>query len=229
MTTAIIGAGELGSVIARLLVAGGEDVILAAKGTERTRQLADDLGPLARAASVQDAIGGTDTVILAVLFNTAREQFLPQYAHLLTGKVVIDPTNPVGVDEKGEIYRVLPEGQYAGEIVAGLLPPGASYVKAFGTLAPALTVLAEGANREPKRAALFYATSDDGAAKRAEQLIRAAGYDPLKVGGAADAHRIEALGGDLFAFGPFTAPDVPGFIGELVDLDDARAALKSRP
>ena len=216
MTTAIIGAGELGSVIARLLVAGGEDVILAAKGTERTQPLADELGPLARVASVQDAIGGADTVILAVLFNTAREVFLPQHAHLLTGKVVIDPTNPVGVGEKGEIYRVLPDGQFASTVVAGLLPPGASYVKAFGTLAPALTVLAAGANREPKRAVLFYATSDDDAAKRAEQLIRTAGYEPVKVGGAADAHRIEALGGDLFT-------------GGLVDLDGARAALKSRP
>jgi hypothetical protein len=214
MTTAIIGVGELGGTLARLLAGGGEDVILAAKGTKRPQALADELGPLARAASVEDAIGGVDTVILAVYFTTAREQFLPQYAHLLAGKVVIDPTNPVGVDEKGELYRVLPEGQFAGEIVASLLPPGASYVKAFGTLAPAMTVLAEGANREPKRAVLFYATSDDDAAKRAEQLIRVAGYEPVKVGRAADARRIEALGGDLFT-------------GGLIDLDGARAALKS--
>jgi hypothetical protein len=130
--------------------------------------------------------------------------------------VVIDPTNPVDVDEKGQLFRVLPDGQFAGPIVAGLLPPGASYVKAFGTLAPATTVLAAGANREPKRAVLFYATSDDEAAKRAEELIRTAGYDPLKIGEAADAGRIEALGGDLFT-------------GELVDLDTARAALKRRP
>jgi predicted dinucleotide-binding enzyme len=94
--------------------------------------------------------------------------------------------------------------------VAGLLPPGAHYVKAFGSfLAQAL---ADSANREPKRAALIYAADDDAAARTAEQLIRTAGYEPVKAGGLAAAGRIEA-GGDL------------QFKGEPVDPDRARAAL----
>ena len=48
----------------------------------------------------------------------------------------------------------------------------------------------------PRRAALFYPTDDDTAATTVERLIRAAGFDPLKVGGVADAGRIEAPGGD---------------------------------
>jgi len=209
MTTAIVGVGHIGSTVARLLVAGGESVILAAKGTERPQALASELGPLARAASVKDAISGADTVVLAVMFGTAQE-LVPQYAHLLAGKVVIDPTNPIAFDEKGQLTRLLPDGQSAGSVVAGLLPPGAHYVKAFGSfLAQAL---ADGANREPKRAALIYAAADDAAAKTAEQLIRTAGYEPVKGGGLAAAGRIEA-GGDL------------QFKGEPVDPDRARAAL----
>jgi predicted dinucleotide-binding enzyme len=210
MTTAIVGTGRIGSAVARLLVAGGESVILAAKGTERPRALASELGPLARAASVKDAISGADAVVLAVMFGTAQE-LVSQYAHLLAGKVVIDPTNPIAFDEKGQMTRLLPDGQSAGSVVAGLLPPGAHYVKAFGSfLAQAL---AEGANREPKRAALIYAAAaDDDAAKTAEQLIRTAGYEPVKAGGLAAAGRIEA-GGDL------------QFKGEPVDPDRARAAL----
>jgi len=209
MTTAIVGTGRIGGAVARLLVAGGESVILAAKGTERPRALVSELGPLARAASVKDAISGADTVVLAVPFGTAQE-LVSQYGHLLAGKVVIDPTNPIAFDEKGQMTRLLPDGQSAGSVVAGLLPPGAHYVKAFGSfLAQAL---ADGANREPKRAALIYAAADDAAAKTAEQLIRTAGYEPVKAGGVPATGRIEA-GGDL------------QFNGEPVDLDRARAAL----
>ena len=209
MTTAIVGTGNIGGAVARLLVAGGEPVSLAAKGTERPRALASELGPLARAASVTDAISDADAVVLAVPFGAAQE-LITQHAGLLAGKVVIDPTNPIAFDEKGQMTRLLPDGQSAGSVVAGLLPPGAHYVKAFGSfLAQAL---ADGANREPKRAALIYAAADDDAAKTAEQLIRTAGYQPVKAGGVAAAGRIEA-GGDL------------QFKGEPVDPDRARAAL----
>ena len=75
--------------------------------------------------------------------------------------------------------------------------------------------LVKGAYREPQRAVLFYATDDDAAATTIERLIRAAGFDPLKAGGVADAGRIEAPGGDLHQF---------GLNGELVDVNRARAA-----
>src|SRR4029077_14926756 len=66
MTTTIIGVGNLGGTVARHLVNGGEAVVLAAKDESRAQPLADELGPLARAASVGDAIDGSDTVVLAV-------------------------------------------------------------------------------------------------------------------------------------------------------------------
>jgi predicted dinucleotide-binding enzyme len=99
-------------------------------------------------------------------------------------------------------------------VVAALLPANAHYVKAFGTLAA--DALAAGAHREPRRAVLFYGTDDDTAATTIERLVRAAGFDPLKAGGVADSGRIEAPGGDLHQF---------GLNGELVDLDQARAAV----
>jgi 8-hydroxy-5-deazaflavin:NADPH oxidoreductase len=82
----------------------------------------------------------------------------------------------------------LSDDRSAASVVAALLPASARYVKAFGTLNS--DALASGANREP-RAVLFYATDDDVAATTIERLIRAAGFDPLKTGGVADAGRIE--------------------------------------
>ncbi|HET7049171.1 MAG TPA: NAD(P)-binding domain-containing protein [Solirubrobacteraceae bacterium] len=213
MTTAIIGVGNIGGAVARHLVAAGEPVVLAANEESNAEALADELGPLARAASVENAIADGDAVIFAVWLDTIKE-LIPQNARLLEGKVAVDPSNPIGFDDSGQPFRTLPEGQSAASVVAALLPNGTHYVKAFGTLAA--DALAAGAHREPRRAVLFYATDDDTAATTIERLVRAAGFDPLKAGGVADAGRIEAPGGDLHQF---------GLNGELVDLDQARAAV----
>jgi 8-hydroxy-5-deazaflavin:NADPH oxidoreductase len=213
LTTAIIGVGNIGSPLARHLVGGGEPVVLAAKDEAHAQALAHELGPLARAASVEDAIADGDVVVFAVWLDTIKE-LIATHAQLLGDKVVVDPSNPLGFDANGQLIRTLPDNQSAGAVVAALLPAGAHYVKAFGTLDA--DSLARATNREPRRAVLFYATEDDAGAATIERLIRAAGFDPFKVGGVADAWRIEAPGGDLHQL---------GLNGELVDLDQARAAV----
>jgi predicted dinucleotide-binding enzyme len=213
MAIAIIGTGNIGGTLARHLVRGGEPVVLAAKDEANAAALAQELGELARAASVEEAIAEADAVVFAVWLDTIKE-LTARDADVLEGKVVVDPSNPLGFDENGEMIRTLPEGQSSGSVVAALLPAGAHYVKAFGTLAA--DALANSANREPRRAVLFYASDDDTAATTVERLIRAAGFDPCKVGGVADAGRIEMPGGDLHQ---------AGLNGALLDLDHAWAAV----
>ena len=208
MTTAIIGVGNLGRTVARHLVGGGESVVLAAADEVHAEALADELGPNASAASVEDAIAGADVVVLATWLDQTRE-LVPPEAGLLENKVVVDPSNPIGFDENGQMFRTLPEGQSSGSVVAGMLPASAHYVKAFGSLG-AVEQLATGANREP-RIVLFYATDDDTAEATAQRLIRAAGFEPLKVGGVSDAGRIEGPNGE--------------FQGRIFDLDEAQAAI----
>jgi len=210
MTTAIIGIGHLGGSLARHLVDGGESVTLAARDEGKAEALAGELGPLARAASVEDAIAGADAVVLAVWLDTTRELLAGNTA-LLDGKVVVDPSNPIGFDDKGQMFRTLPAGQSAGSVILDLLPASAHYVKGFGSLAA--TDLASDGNREP-RVVLFYATDDDTAGTTVERLIRTAGFEPLKVGGVADAPRIEGPSGDLQ--------------GAVLDLDQAHAALTTK-
>ena len=209
MTTAIIGVGNLGGTVARHLVAGDEPVVLAAADEAHAAALADELGPYASAASVEDAITGADVVVLATWLDQTRELVPPQ-ARLLENKVVIDPSNPIGF-ENGQMIRTLPAGESSGSVVAGLLPASAHYVKAFGTLG-AVEQLATSANREP-RVVLFYATDDDAAEATAKRLIRAAGFEPLKVGGVSEAGRIEGPDGKLQ--------------GRILDLDEARATIAS--
>jgi len=206
LTTAIIGVGTLGGTVARHLVAGDEHVVLAAADEAHAKALADELGPNASAASVEDAIAGADVVVLATWLDQTRE-LVPGQTRLLENKVVVDPSNPIGF-ENGQMIRTLPKGESSGSVIAGLLPANAHYVKALGTLGA--DQLATGANREP-RIVLFYATDDDAAEATAERLIRAAGFEPLRVGGVSDAGRIEGPDGELQ--------------GRIFDLDEAQAIV----
>src|SRR6266576_1173298 len=170
MTTAIIGIGNIGGALARHLDRGGQRVVLAAKDEANAAALAQELGELARAASVEEAIAAADAVVFAVWLDTTKE-LIAEDGRLLENKVVVDPSNPLGFDESGQMVRTLPEGQSAGSVVDALLPAGAHYVKAFGSLAA--DALASAANREARRAVLFYATDDDAAATTIERLIHA--------------------------------------------------------
>ncbi|HLX20265.1 MAG TPA: NAD(P)-binding domain-containing protein [Gaiellaceae bacterium] len=206
MTTAIIGVGNLGGTVARHLVDGGEPVVLAAKDDAHAKELADELGPNASVASVEDAIAEADVVVLATWLDQSRE-LVPPLAKLFENKIVIDPSNPIGF-ENGQMIRTLPAGQSSGSVLLSLLPASVHYVKAFGSLGA--VQLAPNANRDP-RVVLFYATDDDAAEASAQRLIRAAGFEPLKVGGLSAGARIEGPDGDLQ--------------GQVFDLDEARAAV----
>jgi predicted dinucleotide-binding enzyme len=207
LTTAIIGVGNLGTAVARHLVEADEPVVLAAVDEAHARALADKLGPDASAASVEEAIAGADVVVLAIWLAQTKE-LVPAQTRLLEDKVVVDPSNPIGFDENGQMFRTLPEGESSGSVIAGLLPASAHYVKAFGSLGAGQ--LASGANHEPRNV-LFYATDDDAAEASAQRLIRAAGFEPLRVGGVSDAGRMEGPDGDLQ--------------GRILDLDEAVTAV----
>jgi predicted dinucleotide-binding enzyme len=212
MATAIIGVGRIGSAVAKELAGGGEQVILASRSASDSAAAAETLGGSARSASVRDAIADAESVVFAVWFPVEKE-LVEQHADLLVGKVVIDPSNPVEADCNGEFHRTLADGVSSGAEIAAALPPGAHFVKAFGTLAAETLESASG--RAPRRATLFYATDDDDAAKIAETLIDAAGFDAVKAGGVGASIRIEVFG-DLHESG--------GLEGRVLDSDEARRA-----
>src|SRR5258707_9120086 len=160
MTTAIIGVGTIGTIVARNLVQGGQRVILANRDKSKADKLAVELGDLASSAEVGEAITKSDVVVLAIWLDVMKF-FIPEFGEKLVGKIVVDPSNPVGPDGKGGFKKTIPDDQSSGQIIADLLPKGARFVKAFGTLAA--TSLTSGARRTPERAVLFYAADDGGA------------------------------------------------------------------
>ncbi len=210
-TVAIIGTGNIGSRLAANFAAGGQDFLLAGRDQEAAQKLASDLDGHAEVVSVDEAVDRADVLVVAVWLDDFK-QLIAQYGERLAGKVIVDPTNPVGPDGAGGYRKVIAEKESSGQILAALLPPGARLVKAFGTLS--VPTLAAAARREPERAVQFYA-ADDGAGDLVADLIRTGGYEPVRVGGLDQSIRIEMFG-DLHEYGA---------LGRAVTKSEALAAI----
>ena len=215
MRTAILGLGNIGSTMATNLTAGGVNVVVSERNLAKAQQLAAKLGASAEAMPIDDALKKADIVVLAIWFDAIKE-FVAQHREVLSGKIVVDPSNPIAPDWEGGFKKTIPEAQSSGSIIAGLLPGGAELVKAFGTLSAAS--LASAANRSPEHAVLFYATDHRDAGVAVAELILASGFAPVRVGGIDQSIRIE-VGGDLHELGK---------LGRLVSVKEAEALVGHR-
>lgn len=194
---AIIGLGNIGKTLAQNFVKGNQPVIIASRKLEDAKALAKELGALATATEISEAIKNADIIVLSVWFNTIQELF-EQFSTELQGKIIIDPSNPIAPDESGGFKKIIGEKESAGQLNAAILPKGAKLVKAFGTLGAAS--LASAAFQSTEKSVLFYATSDTNVDKDIEQLIEDNGFDAVKVGDLEQSIRIEVFG-DLHEFG----------------------------
>jgi predicted dinucleotide-binding enzyme len=138
-TVAIIGTGTIGSELAANFAAGGQDFLMAGRHQDAARKLASTLAGHAEVVSVDEAIDRADVLVIAVWLDDFK-QLIAQYGERLAGKVIVDPSNPVGPDGAGGYRKVIGEQESSGQILAALLPPGARLVKAFGTLSELIRV-----------------------------------------------------------------------------------------
>jgi predicted dinucleotide-binding enzyme len=212
MKTAIIGLGNIGATIAKNLATAGEHVIVAGRDLAKAQILAKELGRNATAMTIADAIVKSDVIIPAIYFD-AIKGFLAEYRGTLAGKIIVDPSNPLGPDGKGGFKKIIPEDQSSGMILAPLIPGDAEFVKAFGTLSA--SSLASAAHRKPEPAVLFYASDYPEAGRAIAKLITASGFAPVSVGSVKNSLRIE-VGGDLHEFGK---------LGKLVSAKEAAALV----
>ena len=89
-TIGIIGAGEVGSHIARAAIANSYDIVIAnSRGPETLKGLVKERGPSANAATAKEAAKAGDFVVVAVPLKMKND--MP--ARELAGKVVIDTNN----------------------------------------------------------------------------------------------------------------------------------------
>ncbi|MDN4648270.1 NADPH-dependent F420 reductase [Curtobacterium sp. PsM8] len=204
-TIGIIGAGNIGSQLARLAVQHGHQVVIAnSRGPETLTDLVTELGEHATAGTREDAATQGEIVVVTVPLGAI--DTIP--VEPLVGKVVID-TNNYYPQRDGQIAALDEETTTTAEMLQDHLV-GAHVVKAFNHIgADHLTEHATPAGT-PDRRALVIAGDDATAKTTVADLIDEFGFDTVDAGALAEGWRIQR--------------DTPGY-GPRLTVDELREAL----
>jgi 8-hydroxy-5-deazaflavin:NADPH oxidoreductase len=193
-TIGIIGAGNIGSQLARLSVAHGYNVVISnSRGPETLSALVEELGPKARAATTAGAAEAGDIVVVTVPLKNYREVPVAP----LAGKIVID-TNNYYPQRDGQIPELDNESMTTSELLQAHLP-ASKVVKAFNHLyAAALTTDGQPAGSKNRRA-LVIAGDDQKAKATVTHLLDEFGFDTVDAGPLKEGWRIQR---DTPGYGP---------------------------
>src|SRR6266481_5104812 len=190
MSIGIIGAGALGSNVARLLAKSGISATIANhRGPQSLANLVEELGSSIKARTVEET-AKADIVLVALRWVDLPKALggLPAWS----GRIVIDATNPVAFldpnspDAKDPsnplaaygIKAIDLGGKHSSEVFREFVP-GARVVKAFNHLD--VNVLSEPAVSGGQRA-LFYSGDDADAKAEVRKIIEQTGYFPVDLG-----------------------------------------------
>lgn len=196
----LIGSGHIGSAVARLALAAGDDVVLSnSRGPETLSDLVAELGPHARAATPAEAAAAGDVVVVTVPLEAYRT--VP--VEPLVDKVVID-TNNYYPERDGHFPELEDDSTTSSELLQQHLPQS-QVVKAFNNITFLHIPELARPSGSPDRSALLIAGDDDGAKTEVARLFDTLGYDTLDAGALREGRRFQP---DTPAYGsPYFAPD----------------------
>jgi len=193
-TIGVIGAGHIGSQIARLAIASGYNVVISnSRGPSSLSALIAELGPNARAATVAEAAQVGEIVVVTIPLK----EYKTVPVEPLAGKIVID-TNNYYPERDGHITELDNESTTTSELLQAHLPTS-KVVKAFNHIyAAELTTDGRPAGAKNRRA-LVIAGDDQGAKATVTRLLDQFGFDTVDAGPLKEGWRIQR---DTPGYGP---------------------------
>ena len=187
MHIAILGSGDVGQALARGFRTLGHEVRIGSReGNKLAAFCAETNVTEGRFAEV---IEGAELVVVSVKGGVA-EELVRSLASGLSGKVVIDTTNPISGPPKGGIvpYFTGAHESLLQRLMAAA--PGARFVKCWNTITAHLMVKPKLSGGTP----VMFLCGDDAEAKATvSELVRACGFAPEDVGTSEAGHAVEAL------------------------------------
>ena len=193
-TIGLIGAGHIGSQVARLAVEHGYDVVISnSRGPETLAELVAELGARARAATPSEAAAAGDIVVVSVPLRNYRDVPVAP----LAGKIVID-TNNYYPDRDGRIPELDNETTTTSELLQVHLP-SSKVVKAFNHIYAAQITTDGRPAGTPDRRALAIAGNDTAANQAVTRLLDEFGFDTVVIGPLSESWRIQR---DTPGYGP---------------------------
>lgn len=186
MRIAIIGTGNVGSVLGRRWTRGGHTVHFGVRDTEsqKVQDLLSSIGSNATASSLSEAAADAEVVLLAVPWAAAEETI--EALGDLAGKVLIDCTNPIAPGMKGlSVGRTTSAAEEIARFARG-----ARVVKAFSTTGSKNMedpIYADGP------ITMFVAGDDTDAKQQVRGLVEEIGFEVCDAGGLHAARFLEPL------------------------------------
>lgn len=185
-TLGIIGAGHIGSQVARVAVAHGYDVVIAnSRGPETLTDLVAELGPKATAATAAEAAAAGDAVVVTVPLGKIDELPVEQ----LAGKIVLD-TNNYYFERDGHI-DALDKGETTTSEMLQKQLPTSRIAKAFNHIFAADITTDGTPAGTPDRRALATAGDDADAVAFVTRFYDEIGFDTVNVGPLSESWRVE--------------------------------------
>jgi len=190
MKVGVLGSGEVAKVLAGGFIKHGHNVMI---GSRTPSKLAEwtTAHPKAAAGSFADTAGFAELVVLAVKGTAAEDALKAAGERHLTGKTVIDATNPLA--EAPPVNGVL---KYFTSLDESLLErlqkayPGAHLVKAFNSVGSASMVNPQFKGGKPT---MFICGNDEAAKTTVRGILDQFGWETADMGKAEAARAIEPL------------------------------------
>ena len=186
----IIGAGNIGGAVGALWVKSGHPVMFSSRNPDELKDMVAELGPLAHAGTVAQAIAFGDALFIAVPY-AALPQIGSDYRAALKGKVILDACNAVPTRDGDAITKEADENGTG--VTSQKYLAGTRLVRAFNTLG--WNTFKTQSNRPDPKLAIPIAGDDAEAVRVAQALVRDAGFEPVLIGGLDSAKKFQQRGG----------------------------------
>lgn len=185
-TVGIIGAGHIGTAVAKGLVANGYDVVISnSRGPETLTDLISELGPKARAATASEAAAAGEWAVVTVPLKSVDAVPVTE----LAGKIVLD-TNNYYWERDGRIAELEDKQTTTSGILQRHLPES-RIAKAFNHIRADEINSTGSPAGTPNRRALATASDFSDAAALATEVYESFGFDTVNIGALEDSWRVE--------------------------------------